>query len=87
MFKKKNKEIKDPSESRFEAMMDLVKDLTPKDYKRLKKAMDSGYEAYNIVRNIETDDDSIDLAENQLSTYNQIPIKKEDKKNDNNKKS
>jgi len=58
--------LKDPAESRFESMMDLVKDLNKADYKRLKKAMDSGYEAYTIVRNIETDDDVIDKSEKEL---------------------
>lgn len=46
----------DPSTARFDAMMDLVKDLSRKDYNKLKKAMDSGYEAYQIVRGIENDD-------------------------------
>lgn len=58
--------IKDPVEARFETMMGLVKDLSPKDYRRLKKAMDSGYEAYNIVRNIKTDDDVIEKSEINL---------------------
>lgn len=67
MFKKKKNEgVKDPAEARFEKMMDLVKDLDKADYKRLKKAMDSGYEAYNTVRNIETEDDAIDNAESLL---------------------
>lgn len=66
MFKRKIVSLEDPVESRFEAMMTLVKDLTPKDYKRLKKAMDSGYEAYNIVRNIETYDDVIEKSEGEL---------------------
>lgn len=66
MFVRKHIVTKDPSEARFEAMMNLVKNLDKSDYRRLKKAMDSGYEAYNIVRNIETDDDAIDSAENLL---------------------
>lgn len=65
-FRKNNMPIKDPVEARFETMMGLVKDLTPKDYRRLKKAMDSGYEAYNIVRNIKTDDDVIEKSEINL---------------------
>lgn len=65
-FKKNTMPIKDPVEARFETMMGLVKDLTPKDYRRLKKAMDSGYEAYNIVRNIKTDDDVIEKSEINL---------------------
>lgn len=75
-FKKNTMPLKDPVESRFETMMGLVKDLTPKDYRRLKKAMDSGYAAYNIVRNIETDDDIIDKTEVELAK----------EENDNNKK-
>jgi hypothetical protein len=67
MFKRKAKYIdylaedetyQDPVEARFEAMMTLVKDLSQKDYRRLKKAMDSGYDAYNTVRNIEAYDDT-----------------------------
>lgn len=46
----------DPAENRFDAMMDLVKDLSRKDYNRLKEAMDLGYNAYQKVRNIDTDD-------------------------------
>lgn len=76
-FKKEQMQIKDPVEARFETMMGLVKDLTPKDYRRLKKAMDSGYEAYNIVRNIKSEDDIISKSELEF-------IKEE---NDNDKKS
>lgn len=77
MLRKKSMPIKDPVESRFETMMGLVKDLTPKDYRRLKKAMDSGYEAYNIVRDIKTEDDVIEKSELKLI----------EEENDNNKKS
>lgn len=67
MFKKRKLgAVKDPAESRFEAMMSLVKDLDKPDYRRLKKAMDSGYEAYNIVRNIETEEDAIEKTENEF---------------------
>ena len=57
MFRRKAKYIdylaedetyQDPVEARFEAMMTLVKDLSQKDYRRLKKAMDSGYIAWGI---------------------------------------
>jgi len=66
MFKRKAEPKADPSEARFEQMMNLVKDLDKADYRRLKKAMDSGYEAYNIVRNIETEDDVIDKSESEF---------------------
>lgn len=57
IFKKaKRIDFVDPSEERFDAMMGLVRDLSRKDYNKLKKAMDSGYEAYQIVRGIDNDD-------------------------------
>lgn len=40
-------------DDRFDQMMDLVKDLSRKDYNRLKDAMDLGYNAYQKVRNID----------------------------------
>ena len=58
--KKKQSEyfIEDPAEQRFDAMMELVKDLTKRDYNRLKDAMDLGYTAYQKVRNIDVSDDT-----------------------------
>lgn len=57
IFKRKGAFVmEDPSEERFDAMMGLVRDLSRKDYNKLKKAMDSGYEAYQIVRGIDNDD-------------------------------
>lgn len=56
MFKKK-KSIKDPVEMRFDAMMELIKDLPRTDYNRLKDAMDLGYNAYQKVRNVKTADE------------------------------
>lgn len=57
--RKKNEPMffeEDPVENRFDAMMDLVKDLSRKDYNRLKEAMDLGYNAYQKVRNIDFED-------------------------------
>lgn len=65
IFKKKSSVeyfVEDPVENRFDSMMALVKDLSKADYKRLKKAMDLGYDAYQTVRNIESDDDSVEKA-------------------------
>lgn len=60
LFKKKKQSPlffeEDPAEERFGSMMDLVKDLSRKDYNRLKEAMDLGYNAYQKVRNIDSDD-------------------------------
>lgn len=47
-------------------MMDLVKDLSRSDYNRLKKAMDLGYQSYQTVRNVKTDD------EKEVSDINEV---------------
>lgn len=49
--------MEDPSEQRFDAMMELIKDLPKADYNRLKKAMDLGWQSYQTVRNVKTDDE------------------------------
>ena len=68
IFKKKESEFytEEPAEVRFEAMMNLVKDLSRKDYNRLKKAMDSGYEAYQTIRNLDALDDDSEIAVSEL---------------------
>jgi len=48
---------KDPVEERFDAMMALIKDLPKAHYNRLKRAMDLGYQSYQTVRNVKTDDE------------------------------
>lgn len=69
IFKKKSSVeyfVEDPVENRFDSMMALVKDLSKADYKRLKKAMDLGYDAYQTVRNIETDDDNVEKVTSEF---------------------
>lgn len=56
IFKKRAK-FEDPVEVRFDAMMELIKDLPKADYNRLKKAMDLGWQSYQTVRNVKTDDE------------------------------
>lgn len=56
IFKKKRLAI-DPAEERFDAMMELIKDLPRADYNRLKDAMDLGYSAYQKVKNVKTADE------------------------------
>lgn len=56
LFKKKNSSV-DPVEQKFNAMMELIKDLSKADYNRLKKAMDLGWQSYQTVRNVKTDDE------------------------------
>lgn len=55
--KRKNKQVHDPVEQRFDAMMELIKDLPKSDYNRLKDAMDLGYSAYQKVKNVKTADE------------------------------
>ena len=55
MFKKKKTE--DIVEQRFDAMMELIKDLPRAEFNRLKGAMDLGYSAYQKVRNVKTADE------------------------------
>ena len=56
-FFKKRTPDQDTVESRFDAMMALIKDLPKRDYSRLKDAMDLGYESYQKVRNVKTADE------------------------------
>lgn len=65
LFRKKRQELVDPAEARFDVMMGLVKDLSRSDYNRLKKAMDLGWQSYQTVRNVKTDD------EKELSEINE----------------
>ena len=57
LFRKKQHKFEDPSEQRFDSMMELIKDLPKADYNRLKKAMDLGWQSYQTVRNVKTDDE------------------------------
>ena len=54
---RKHNPPEDPVEIRFDAMMELIKDLPKADYNRLKKAMDLGWQSYQTVRNVKTDDE------------------------------
>lgn len=71
LFKKRQTNYEDPAELRFDAMMELIKDLPKADYNRLKKAMDLGWQSYQTVRNVKTDDEKeysdINEAERQLT--------------------
>lgn len=56
-IKRKRKQTEDIVEQKFDAMMSLIKDLPKADYRRLKKAMDLGYESYQTVRDVKTTDE------------------------------
>lgn len=71
LFKKKTGPVffeEDTLDTKYDAMMVWIKDLSRKDYNRLKKAMDSGYDAYQILHGIEPNDEmNLDNAEFMLS--------------------
>lgn len=51
-------------DNKFDGMMVWIKDLSRKDYNRLKKAMDLAYDAYQALHGIEPDvDTETDKAE------------------------
>lgn len=56
IFKRKKniEKANDPTEERFDEMMNLVKHLSRADYNRLREAMDLGYNAYQKVKNVKT---------------------------------
>ncbi len=56
LFKKKSVYV-DSVEKKFSSMMGLVKDLPKKDYERLKTAMDLGWQSYQTIRNVKTNDE------------------------------
>lgn len=58
IFKRKRKQVLESvAEQRFDAMMDLIKDLSRADYNRLLAAMDLGYNAYQKVKNVKTEEE------------------------------
>ncbi len=57
LFKKQKPSYQDPVEQTFNIMIKLVKDLPKADYNRLKKAMDLGWQSYQTVRNVKTEDE------------------------------
>lgn len=58
IFRKKRKQVLESvAEQRFDAMMDLIKDLSRADYNRLLAAMNLGYDAYQKVKNVKTEEE------------------------------
>lgn len=49
----------DTLDTKFDEMMAWIKDLSRKDYNRLKKAMDLDYNAYQTLHGIEPDDEMV----------------------------
>lgn len=55
MFRKRKQQYNENMvEQRFDAMVQLIKDLPRADYNRLKDAMDLTWSAYQKVRNVKT---------------------------------
>lgn len=57
IFRKKKTNYVDSVEQKFSSMMKLVKDLSKTDYERLKKAMDLGWQSYQTIRNVKTNEE------------------------------
>ena len=69
IFKKKQPTImfeEDVLDSKYDEMMAWIKDLSRKDYNKLKKAMDSGYDAYQILHGIEPSESDAILNESEF---------------------
>lgn len=47
----------DSLDAKFDKLMSWVRDLSRKDYNKVKKAMDKGYDAYQILHGIEPIDE------------------------------
>lgn len=57
IFRRKKPVLESVAEQRFDDMMALVKNLSRADYNRLKDAMELGYNAYQKVKNVKTDEE------------------------------
>lgn len=57
LFKNKPKKYVDPVEQKFVSMMSMIKDLSRADYNRMKKAMDLGWQSYQTIRDVKTDEE------------------------------
>ena len=66
----KKKQAMDKAEDTFNKIMELVRDLEAKDYRKIKTAMDQAYKAYQIVRGVVEDD--IDKAEHELTKLKEV---------------
>lgn len=58
----------DSLDEKFDEMMVWIKDLSRKDFNKFKKAMDQGYDTYQTLHGIESNDDLlVDEAEFMLT--------------------
>lgn len=52
----------DSLDAQFDNIMAWAKDLSRKDFNKLKKAMDKDYDAYQVLHGIEPVEDAVDEA-------------------------
>lgn len=57
IFKRRKPVLESVAEQRFDDMMALIKDLPRADYNRLLDAMNLGYNAYQKVKNVKTEEE------------------------------
>ena len=50
----------DSLDAQFDKIMAWAKDLSRKDFNKLKKAMDKDYDAYQVLHGIEPTEDTVD---------------------------
>lgn len=76
LFRRRKNTVVDNTESIFTTVIDLTKNLSRADYNRLKKAMDLGYDSYQLIRNVKTKDErqvaDVDEADKKLS-FEEVP--------------
>lgn len=69
-FSRKNNQVEDRVEARFQTVVSLVKDLDKKEFNRLKKGMELAWQGYNEVSQAKTKDEKeygdIEKAERAL---------------------
>lgn len=69
-FSRKNSQVEDRVEARFQTVVSLVKDLDKKEFNRLKKGMELAWQGYNEVSQAKTKDEKeygdIEKAERAL---------------------
>lgn len=56
-FGRKKAVLLDPDEDKFNKMMALIKDLPKSDYERFKGAMGLGWQSYQKIRNVKTEEE------------------------------
>ena len=64
--------IEESAEDRFDTIMKLVKDLNREEYDKLKKAMDYGYEACQLLSEIDRVEEVGEDIDDEDLIYNEV---------------